>query len=79
MEKQVINSKMEVARREEQNDWKADKRGTLDDDPIECIIADNKIVEKRVIARKSSIVSYIGHFDHTPLYEYEIGRLIEVQ
>jgi len=57
MEKQVINSKMEVARREEQNDWKADKRGTLDDDPIECIIADNKIVEKRVIARKSSIKS----------------------
>ena len=61
MEKHVITSKMEVARREERNDWKSDSRGTFDrqDEPVECVISDNKIVEKRVMARNASIVSLI--------------------
>lgn len=55
-EKQDITSKMDVAKREDRTDWKG-PQGHEDEDPVECMIVDNKIVDKKVIMRKASIVS----------------------
>jgi len=47
---------MDVAKREDRTDWKG-PQGHEDEDPVECMIVDNKIVDKKVITRKASIVS----------------------
>ena len=55
-EKQDITSKMDVAKREERTDWKGAQEHE-NEEPVECMIVDNKIVDKKVILRKASIVS----------------------
>jgi hypothetical protein len=54
-EKLIINTKIEFAKREAKRDGRDDNE--KNEDPVECTIVDNKIIEKRVI-RKASIVRF---------------------